>query len=75
MTLLSKCAIIIEHASVAQLVEQRIRNACVAGSNPAGSSKEWEKPSKRLGGFSFPKTVEIRGFLGISRRPCRRKCG
>lgn len=34
------------HAAVAQLAEQRIRNAQVAGSNPAGSSIFFENEKK-----------------------------
>ncbi len=46
----SFCAII--NANLAQLVEQRIRNAQVAGSNPAVGSKQ-NPASLKLAGFCY----------------------
>ena len=46
------------YASVAQLAEQRIRNAQVAGSIPAGSStKKPPKDKVSFGGFCLEKDV------------------
>ena len=47
-----------KHATVAQLVEQRIRNAWVAGSSPASGSKWKNRP--RDGSFILPSVHRTR---------------
>ncbi len=57
------------NAGVAQLVEQRIRNAQVAGSSPATSSKVKQTPSRCLFCFQYDFGIEPAISFGVPIKP------
>ena len=57
------------NAGVAQLVEQRIRNAQVAGSSPATSSKVKQTPLRCLFAFNYDDGREAAISFGVPIKP------